>query len=47
MADNLIDYVGQMPDVLEYAQSSPLYDTQIIRASMQKNDGMSISYRIR
>jgi hypothetical protein len=24
-----------------------LYDTQIIRASMQKNDGMSISYKIR
>jgi caffeoyl-CoA O-methyltransferase len=47
VADNVIDYAKQMPDFLEYVQSSPLYDTQIIRASMQKNDGMSISYKIR
>ena len=47
VADNVIDYAGQMPDFLEYVQSSPLYDTQIIRASIQKNDGMSISYKIR
>jgi caffeoyl-CoA O-methyltransferase len=47
VADNVIDYAGQMRDFLEYIQSSPLYDTQIIRASMQKNDGMSISYKIR
>jgi predicted O-methyltransferase YrrM len=47
VADNVIDYARQMPDFLEYVQSSPLYDTQIIRASMQKNDGMSVSYRIR
>jgi predicted O-methyltransferase YrrM len=47
VADNVIDYAKQMPDFLEYIQSSPLYDTVIIRASMQKNDGMSISYKIR
>jgi len=47
VADNVIDYAQQMPDFLEYIQASPLYDTVIIRASMQKNDGMSISYRIR
>jgi predicted O-methyltransferase YrrM len=47
VADNVIDYARQMPDFLEYIESSPLYDTQIIRASMQKNDGMSISYKIR
>jgi predicted O-methyltransferase YrrM len=47
VADNVIDYAGQMPDFLEYVQSSPLYDTQIIRASIQKNDGMSVSYKIR
>jgi predicted O-methyltransferase YrrM len=47
IADNVIDYAAQMPDFLEYVQSSPLYDTQIIRASMQKNDGMTISYKIR
>ncbi len=47
VADNVIDYAKQMPDFLEYVQSSPLYDTVIIRASMQKNDGMSVSYKIR
>ncbi len=47
VADNVIDYARQMPDFLEYIQSSPLYDTVIIRASMQKNDGMSVSYKIR
>jgi predicted O-methyltransferase YrrM len=47
VADNVIDYAKQMPDFLEYIQSSPLYDTVIIRASMQKNDGMSVSYKIR
>jgi caffeoyl-CoA O-methyltransferase len=47
VADNVIDYARQMGDFLEYVQSSPLYDTQIIRASMQKNDGMSVSYKIR
>jgi predicted O-methyltransferase YrrM len=47
VADNVIDYAGQMPDFLEGVQSSPLSDTQIIRASMQKNDGMSVSYKIR
>ena len=46
VADNVIDYAKQMPDFLEYIQSSPLYDTVIIRASMQKNDGMSVSYKI-
>ncbi len=47
VADNVIDYAKQMPDFLDYIQSSPLYDTVIIRASMQKNDGMSVSYKIR
>jgi caffeoyl-CoA O-methyltransferase len=47
VADNVIDYAKQMPDFLEYIQSSSLYDTVIIRASMQKNDGMSVSYKIR
>ena len=47
VADNVIDYAKQMPDFLEYIESSPLYDTVIIRASMQKNDGMSVSYKIK
>jgi predicted O-methyltransferase YrrM len=47
VADNVIEYAKQMQDFLDYIQSSPLYDTVIIRASMQKNDGMSVSYKIR
>ena len=47
VADNVIDYARQMADFLDYIQSSPLYDTVIIRASMQKNDGMLVGYKIR
>ena len=47
VADNVIESAKQMQDFLEYVQASPDYDTVIIRASMQKNDGMSISYKIR
>jgi predicted O-methyltransferase YrrM len=47
VADNVIESARQMQDFLEYVQSSPNYDTVIIRASLQKNDGMSVSYKIR
>jgi caffeoyl-CoA O-methyltransferase len=47
VADNVIDYARQMADFLDYIQSSPLYDTVIIRASMQKNDGMLVAHKIR
>ena len=47
VADNVIESAKQMQDFLEYVQSSPDYDTVIIRASLQKNDGMSVSYKIR
>ncbi len=47
VADNVIASAKQMQDFLEYVQSSPDYDTVIIRASLQKNDGMSVSYKIR
>ena len=36
-----------MKDFLDYIQNSPDYETVIIRASMEKGDGMSISYKIR
>jgi len=36
-----------MTDFLDYIKPSPDYDTVIIRASMEKGDGMSISYKIR
>jgi predicted O-methyltransferase YrrM len=47
VADNVIRSARQMQDYLEYVQTSPDYDTTIVRASMEKNDGMAISYKLR
>ena len=47
VADNVIQSAGAMKDFLDYIQNSSDYDTVIIRASMEKNDGMSISYKIK
>jgi len=47
VADNVIRSADQMKDFLDYVQTSPDYDTVIIRASMEKNDGMSVSYKIK
>jgi len=47
VADNVIQSARAMKDFLDYIQESPNYDTVIIRASMEKNDGMSVSYKIK
>ena len=47
VADNVIRSEKQMKDYLDYVQTSPNYDTVIVRSSMEKNDGMAISYKIR
>lgn len=47
VADNVILYEKAMADFLSYVQTSPSFDTVIIRASSEKGDGMSISYKIR
>lgn len=47
VGDNVIRSERAMKDFLDYIQTSPKYDTVIIRASMEKNDGMSVSYKIR
>jgi predicted O-methyltransferase YrrM len=47
VGDNVIRSARAMRDFLDYIENSPDYDTVIIRASMEKNDGMSISYKIR
>jgi caffeoyl-CoA O-methyltransferase len=47
VADNVIKSARAMKDYLDYVQTSPDYDTVIIRASMEKGDGMAISYKIR
>jgi len=47
VADNVIQSAREMRDYLEYVQTSPKYETTIVRTSMDKNDGMAISYRLR
>ncbi len=47
VGDNVIRSKDAMKDFLDYIQTSPDYDTVIIRASMEKKDGMSISYKIK
>ena len=47
VAENVIKSGKAMPDFLNYVQTRPNYDTVIIRASEEKGDGMSISYKIR
>ncbi|MEA3226862.1 MAG: class I SAM-dependent methyltransferase [Planctomycetota bacterium] len=47
VGDNVIRSAKAMKDFLDYMQNSPDYDTVIIRASMEKRDGMSISYKLR
>ncbi len=47
VADNVIRSAGEMKDFLDYIQNGANYDTVIIRASMEKRDGMAISYKIK
>jgi predicted O-methyltransferase YrrM len=47
VADNVIVSARDMKDYLDFVQTSPDYDTVIIRASLEKKDGMSISYKIK
>jgi predicted O-methyltransferase YrrM len=47
VADNVIVSAKAMSDFLSYVETSPVYETVIIRASDEKGDGMSISYKVR
>ncbi len=47
VADNVIVSAREMKDYLDYVQNSPNYDTVIIRCSLEKKDGMSVSYKIK
>lgn len=46
VADNVIVSARAMADYLDYVQNSPGYETVIIRSSMEKNDGMAVSYKL-
>ena len=47
VADNVIKLARPMQDFLDYIQHSPNYETVIIRASLEKHDGMLIAYKLR
>lgn len=47
VADNVIVSERAMAGFLAYVRTSPDYDTVTIRASDEKGDGMTISYKIR
>lgn len=47
VADNVIQSADAMKDYLDYVQTQPNYETVIIRASDEKQDGMAITYKIR
>jgi caffeoyl-CoA O-methyltransferase len=47
VSDNVIKSEKAMPDFLAYIQTNPNYETVIIRSSMEKNDGMAITYKLR
>ncbi len=47
VADNVIRSKRAMKDFLDYIHTSPKYDTVEIRASMEKDDGMTVSYKIK
>jgi caffeoyl-CoA O-methyltransferase len=47
IADNVIQSAKEMPDYLDFVQKNPDYHTVIIRSSMEKNDGMAVTYKLR
>jgi predicted O-methyltransferase YrrM len=47
VADNVIVSAKDMKDYLDFVQTSPNYDTVIIRCSLEKKDGMAVSYKIK
>ncbi len=47
VADNTIRSAKAMKDFLDYVRESPDYDSVTIRASMEKNDGMTVICKLR
>jgi predicted O-methyltransferase YrrM len=46
VADNVIQHAKRMSDFLNAVLNDPRYHTVIIRASEEKGDGMTVSYRL-
>jgi predicted O-methyltransferase YrrM len=47
VADNVIQSAGEMADFLKFMETSPDYEMVIVRASLEKNDGMAICYKLK
>jgi predicted O-methyltransferase YrrM len=47
VADNVIQSANAMKDFLDYMRSSPDWDMVILRASLDKNDGMLVAYKVK
>ncbi len=47
IADNVIVSEKQMKDFLDFMESNPDYDMQIIRCSLEKGDGMAVIYKMK
>ena len=47
VADNTIRSAKAVQKFIDYLQQSPDYELVTVRASMEKNDGMTIAYKIR
>ena len=47
VADNAIQSARAMKDFLDYMKESPDYEMVIVRASLEKRDGMAVCYKIR
>ncbi len=47
VADNVIKSAREMKDFLDFMRESPDWEMVVVRASMEKNDGMAVCHRIR
>ncbi len=47
VADNVVQYARETKDLLDFMESSPDWDMVVIRASMEKGDGMAVCYKVR
>jgi len=47
VADNAIQSAGAMKDFLDFMRASPDWEIVVVRASMEKNDGMAVCHKIR
>ena len=47
VADNVIQSARAMKDFLDFMKTSPDWDMVVVRASMEKNDGMAVCCKIR